>query len=107
MGRIATAGGNDTEDSRFRRVSYDAWAGHFTEHINFVCLGGSEVEVVVRFEGNILRKIAALEEAFEIERQALAVPDKKTVSQIGQFDTALIGESGFQTAGPRDGFNDG
>ena len=98
-GGESTAAGDGANGSGFRSKGDYAGSSHFTQHVNFVRAGRSEIKVIIGLQGDILRKIAPLKKAFEIHRNTLAVAQKKAVRKIGQFNSPLLIKAGLQAAG--------
>src|SRR5580765_3729370 len=82
--------------------------GHtnFAEHVDFLENTGRKVEVIVRFERNVLREVAVLKKFLEIDRNAFAFARQETLLEVYNVDRVLaIENSRLQAVRARDGFD--
>src|SRR5205823_2134823 len=71
------------------------WTGQadFAQNIDFFQRAAGEVKVILRLEDDVLRKIALLEEALQINRLALALSHQEAALQVHEIDAVLIVEN--------------
>ena len=84
-----------------------AGGSHLSEHIDLFEVGRRKIEIIVRFERDVLGEVPPQKELFKIHRHAVALPHQKRSLQVRDFNKISVLQARFQSPGAGNRLNDG